>query len=322
MGFAENRPLTIAAQIEYAGSCLRRTGAARDSPAWRAGRLGLFVLLACGGCQNNGRVWVGALVDPPAAEPDVREADTAFTTARLAGSAGDTTGRQARIDTVLRILQVQLPRSARDQTQALWAQLREDAVDSDTQRRLYENGVRVGVGRTERWEDTRATLESIAGRRVRDLPPLRTLPGVPLALELDARARDQTIFYLGRDGILSGETWAASQRVLRVTYTLDTGDPGRVFLSVVPEIRRRSGSDWAYTESRWTTGPRRDGRAFAAAAFAAPLRSGEFVVVAPGEKADVFGLVGGSFLKDEADGQPYDSYVFVRVDVSHVNERR
>ena len=51
------------------------------------------------------------------------------------------------------------------------------------------------------------------------------------------------------------------------------------------------------------------------------MGTNEFLLVAPGDKADVFGLVGGAFLKQSVDGESYDSYVFVRADVKYDHER-
>ena len=228
----------------------------------------------------------------------------------------------SRLDILLRVLHVQVPQSGRAQTEDLWQQLREDALDSETLRRLNANGVRVGLGRTERWDAVRAPLDQVKGNRVCSLRPLRTPPGMPLALELDGEPDEHTIFYLNDDGIATGDTWPTSQRVLRLAYTLDTQEVGRIYLTVVPEIRRSGGPGWSRTSDGWIPGSTREGRAFAAAAFAVTLEPNEFVVIAPGQKADVFGLVGGAFLKTAIGDEPYDSYVFVRAEVSDVNQHR
>lgn len=294
--------------------CRPRRGRVR--PVW------IVVVLLSSGCRNGARPWAGLAADDAHPPTGLRDAETAFTWHRSDPEPLVERAPETRIDVLLRVLYVQVPRSQRDQTAGVWDHLREDALDSETRRRLHRNGVRVGLGRTERWDTIKDRLNEIAGYRVHEFPPLRTPPEVPLALEFDVEPVDHTIFYLDGDGILSGDTWPASQRVLRVTYTLDTRDTHRVFLSVVPEIRRQLDPEWSYTEDGWTTGPRRTGRAFAAAAFAVALEPNEFVLLAPGEKADLFGLVGGAFLADRVDNQPYDSYVFLRTDIAHVNERR
>jgi hypothetical protein len=288
----------------------------------RLAGMGILFLAVASGCQTGSSGGVNPRAQAAPAASEAREADTAFTPVRLATAATAEPAPETRIDILLRVLHVQVPRSQRARANRIWSQLREDALDSQTVQRLSGNGLRVGVGRTERWDALEAALAEIEGVRRYDLPPLRTLPGVPLALELDSTPKDHTIFCLERDGIMSGDTWPKSQRVLRVTYELNTQDGHGIWLSIVPEVRRRAGPDWVRSEGVWTPGARREGRAFPAGSFAVSLAPSEFVLLAPGPKADVFGLVGGTFLKEQVEDQPYDSYVFVRADVTHVNQRR
>lgn len=266
------------------------------------------------------------MVNDPAPAPITAsafpDADTAFTPPRAAAPTSTDPPPQTRLDVRLRVLHVQVPRAQRAKADAIWDSLREDVLDSGTRSRLERNGIRVGAGRIERWDAIQAALNAIDGNRVHELPPVRTPPDVPLFLELDSQPRDQTVFYMDGDGILSGDTWQASQRVLRVTYTLDIRDLNRVYLTIVPEIRRELGAGPAYVDGNWTLGTQRTGRAFAAAALVVPVSPNDFAVLAPGEKADVFGLVGRVFWTDKIEDQPYDSYVFLRADVAHVDQRR
>ena len=301
---------------------LLTSGSAQGYAGWEG--LAVLMLLVLAGCRNAGSDQPAPVAHDPQPTDSALSSDADSDVAPLLSAAAPRVRPTAdsRLDIFLRVLHVQVPRAGRAQTERLWQQLREDALDSATLRRLNANGVRVGVGRTERWDAVRAPLDQVKGNRVCSLRPLRTPPGMPLALELDREPDEHTIFYLNEDRIATGDTWPASQRVLRLTYTLDTQEVGRIYLTVVPEIRRSSGPGWSRTEDGWIPGSMREGRAFAAAAFAVTLRPNEFVVIAPGPKADVFGLVGGAFLKTAIDDQPYDSYVFVRAEVTDVNEHR
>lgn len=227
-----------------------------------------------------------------------------------------------RLDVVLGVLHVQIPRSERARTQPLWNHLREDILDGATALRLRQNGFRVGIGDGQWWEAVQAVLDALVGVRVISPAPVRVVPNYPLLLELDTGPREQTLFFLADDGILTGETWPASRNVLRVSYGLDLQNPRRVRVLVVPEVRRR------VARGRWLPGqaglrqlPDCAGRAFAAAAFRADLEPGEFLLIAPSEQAELFGIIGGAFLASEEDGRRYDSYVFLRLDVSHVAQR-
>jgi hypothetical protein len=284
--------------------------------------VGILLLLPLG-CADGARQVI-AVAAPPPGESATKPADIAAVpappTEEVLRAVAPPLFQQ--LDVRLRVLNVRVPQDGRAQAAALWDHLDENALDSATLWRLHCNGLRTGVGRTERWAAVQSVLNDIPGTIVYELQPLRVLPGMPVGLELDTQQRDQTVFYVERDGVVSGDIWPASRRVLRVAYTLDTQQVDRVFLTLVPEIRQTDGTALSYTEeSGWVRGPRLHGRAFAPAGFALLLRSDEFVVIAPGPKADLFGLVGGAFLTDRVDEKPYDSYVFVRAEVQHVRQR-
>jgi hypothetical protein len=85
--------------------------------------------------------------------------------------------------------------------------------------------------------------------------------------------------------------------------------------------QRLEGWRWIRGESGLLQLPKYDGRAFTAAAFDIDLEPGEFLLVAPGRQAGLYGIVGGEFLTTDQDGRVYDSYVFLRADVNHVAHR-
>ncbi len=269
---------------------------------------GLALALLAGGCNlfsPTGRVRdeAGGTGDPP---------DTAFT--RPPGESDSPAGaRPGRIDYQLAILQVLIPHDAGQAGKKVWSLLREDALDADTQWRLRENGIRVGVGHQQWWDAVKDALEAVDGYKVTSPPPLRAPPGFSISIELDERPREQTLFYLARDGNLSGATWPASRNVLRVAYVPDTRDVRNVRLFVVPEVQR-SEQDWQWvrSEAGLTRRPHQPRRAFESVAFAVTLKPGEFVLVAPSEHARVYGLLGGAFLTRMSDGRLYDAYLFLR----------
>jgi hypothetical protein len=232
------------------------------------------------------------------------------------------TARPARLDVAVTVLRVQIPRAARTQVASLWNHVREDVLDGDSVLRLARNGLRIGVGRTEWWDSVKAPLDVVEGVRAQAHDPVGVPANYPLALELDDGPRSQTLFHVGADGILSGETWPYSRNVLRVSYMFNLERPECLRLSVVPEVRQRlPGWHWVREESGLIQAANYNGRAFAAAGFTVDLAPGDFLLIAPGENADLFGILGGAFLSSERDGRRYDSYVFLRADVNHVAYR-
>lgn len=263
---------------------------------------------------------------PPAAAPSTPEQPPAseMQAPLLVRTANSERGtpRRARLDVVLTVLHVQIPRGGREQVQPLWNHLREDFLDGSTVLRLGNNGLRVGIGLAEWWDAVKATIDTTEGVRSVALDPVRVPPNYPLALELDERPREQTLFYMADDGILTGETWPQSRNVLRVSYDVDLANPQRVRLAIVPEVRQRlDGWRWVRSDAGLSQIPNYNGRAFPTAAFVTELEPGQFLLVAPGRQADLFGIVGGAFLSSEEDGRRYDSYVFLRADVNYVAYR-
>jgi hypothetical protein len=227
-----------------------------------------------------------------------------------------------RLDVVLEVLHVLVPQAADQQAELLWSHLREDVLDARTTLRLRQNGLRVGVGHAQWWEAVHATLAAIDGVRSLAVNPVRVPPNYPLALELDTGPREQTLFCIGDDGILTGETWPHSRNVLRLSYTINLESPDAVRLTMIPEVRQwLEGWEWVRNEAGLTKRPNYTGRAYPAAGFILDLQPGEFLLVAPGVKADVYGLIGSAFLSRDDDGERFDSYVFLRADVNHVAQR-
>ncbi|MGE0479924.1 MAG: hypothetical protein AB7Q17_05565 [Phycisphaerae bacterium] len=260
--------------------------------------------------------------DPVAPQgPAIPEADTAFTGPTRPASPGDPTTPAVspaalQRDVRLSVLHVQTPRDHRTRSAKIWAHLQETALDHDTTLRLRRNGLRVGIGRAAWWTAVCAELDAIDGRRVHELPTVKLVPGIPLGFELDESPREQTIFVVEPDGVLSGQTWPDSRNSLSATFRIDAKLADRVHVTIVPEVRQRlSGWRWVRTEAGMMQVPEEGGQQFTAAAFTLPLDPGQFGVIAPTENADLFGLIGSVFLTTEIEGRRYDSYVFVSVDV-------
>lgn len=262
---------------------------------------------------------------PPAApatgtRPTIPEADTAFTLVET-DNAAQTPAQPPRLTYELAALHILIPQGQEAAMEKVWNFLREDVLDAETRMRLRQNGLRVGVGHAQWWEPIKAAMDAIDGHRVMFAAPVRVPIGFPLSLELDFEPREQTLFYVGSDGILSGSTWPDSRNVLRVTYAPDLQDAERVLLLAVPEVhQRRHGWEWVRTEAGLWQVPRQAMQSFSASGFAVTLSPGEFVLVAPSENSRVYGLLGRAFLTRECEGRQYSSYVFLRPQARHVGQ--
>lgn len=289
-------------------------------PISRAGWLTIGLVLAGGGCQ------LPAPTSAPAeavaeTRPGIQDADTGFTLVKSA-DAEQVTLQPPRLVYELAVLHVLVPQAREAEVEKIWNFLREDALDADTQLRLRQNGVRVGVGHAQWWEPIKVAMDAIEDHKVTLATPLRVPVGFPLSLELDSEPREQTLFCVGPDGILSGSTWPDSRNVLRVSYAPDPHDAEKVVLFAVPEVhQRRDGWEWVRTESGLWQVPRQSMQTFDAAGFVVTLGPGEFALVAPSANSRIYGLLGRAFLTRECEGQRYGSYVFLRPEARHVGQQ-
>jgi hypothetical protein len=280
----------------------------------------VVLALTCAGCNRTslGR----SQPDPPEIEPEpqVEDADTGFTLVR-ADHAQQQLAAPPRRAYELAVLHILVPQDQKAAMEKVWNFLREDTLEAETELRLRRNGLRVGVGHAQWWEPIKAAMEAIEGHRVAPATSLRVPVGFPLSLELDAEPREQTLFYVGHDGFLSGSTWPDSRNVLRVTYGPDVQDADRIILLVVPEVHQeQDGWQWVRTEAGLWQVPRQSTQAFDAAGVALTLSPGEFALLAPSENARIHGLLGDAFLTRESQGRHYHSYVFLRPEARHVGE--
>ncbi len=283
----------------------------------------LALLLSCGllltACRRPHSA-IRAEPDPPAATPPLppEQVDPTLTREHIRRQAARRRPLTARPQSCqIAVLHVQIPVGHSPDAEALWNHLREDALDADTRYRLRLNGLRVGVGSVRWWEPIRLVLDAIEGRRVVQSQPIRVPPGFPVRLELSDPVDQETVFLVAADGILSGQTFTDARNVLRVEYHSDPADPRRLIVRVIPEIHRdHQGWRWVRTESGLWQVPDREQTALFGAAFELRLREDEFIVLAPTRVEPTEGLVGSTFLQTRGPEGAYNSYVFIRPNVT------
>ncbi|MBW7905745.1 MAG: hypothetical protein LC135_00435 [Phycisphaerae bacterium] len=271
------------------------------------------------GCSGPAPAWSAA--QNGAAGP-LTPADTGFTSTQPPATLSET--RRPPIPTAtLSVLNVRVPRHESAKAEALWTYVREQVLDLETRSRLAQNGVRVGIGHVEWWNAVRSLIDTVEGVDVVQADPVLLRPRFPLVLQMDRTAREQTLFYVGREGGLSGGTWPASRNLIRIDVVADAQEDGAAHLRITPTIWQRfEGVRYTRAPDGWQLAPDERQSPLGDVSFVVTLRSGEFLLLAPGEHARVFGLVGHAFLTGNDDGREYHSYVFIRPEVERVNERR
>lgn len=245
----------------------------------------------------------------PAALPD---ADTAFTSPENTRRSDPRAGPR-RGNLQVSVLSIQVPTRALASVASVWDHLREDVIPGDTALRLRDNGLRVGISALRWWDTVKGIFEAVDGHRVLNTGPVLMQRGVPLQLDLDAAARDQTVFYLANDGILSGHTLRASRNTLRLNWLPDPAGAERVRVAFTPLVRQEGvGWRWVKTDTGVAQAPGDQERVYDAAAFAVSASPEEFILLAPGENARLFGMLGGVLLSGDVDGIPHSTFIFLR----------
>jgi hypothetical protein len=212
----------------------------------------------------------------------------------------------------LRVIHLHYPHTQRERAERIWEPIREDVVDTETALRLRKNGFRVGIGHERDWDAIRSTLDLIPDCTSNVAQPVKLVSGLPLDLQLDNEPREQTIFYVGRDGMLAGDTWPDSRNVLRLVHQLDPRVATQVHLSIVPVVNQEiKGWRWVRTEAGVAQVPKRAGQTYPDVAFSTPLDEGEFLVIAAGERSDVKGIIGRAFLTVQSTNNWQDSILFI-----------
>jgi hypothetical protein len=304
-------------------SC-RRTG-----PGTAFARVGLVLIWLCGtlGCDVFRRSQPPVAGSQPASQPaagapaDSPFDDSSFTLTRV-GEKDDTELRPARAMMVLGVLSVQIPEKEAAAAMRIWEHVREEMLDAETRLRLSDNGFRAGIGHVKHWEPIRAVLDGIAGHKVVQTVPLRVPAGFPLALELDTEPREQTLFHVGKDGVLRGGTFPASRNALRVAYGPDVRRAERIRMAICPEVQQKQeGWRWVRTEEGLWQVPRQETNPFDDVTFDVSLARDEFLLVAPSESARLRGLIGRAMFTTEFEGTSYFTYVFLRPEVPDVGQR-
>lgn len=219
------------------------------------------------------------------------------------------------------VLHVEVPVESVRSMDKIWSHLRETALDDDTLLRLRRNGFRVGIGNTEWWEPLQEAVNAVQGVIVHAPEPVRSQVGVPTALEMDNGPRDQTLFCVGADGVLNGNTWPASRNVLKLAAMPDAREPDVIRVTLLPEVRQQfAGLRYVQTDSGLAALPREYSHPFDAAGAAIPIRPGEFVVLAPSETARVRGLIGTAILAHRNQDAEFVSYLLIRPEAIYARQ--
>jgi len=214
------------------------------------------------------------------------------------------------------VLRVRVPAPLFSGSGKLWNHLETDFFPAETSKLLHRNGVRIARGRTDAWPPIKAILETES--RVQTSQSRVTLSnGLPLLLELNAQPKDQILFVYRRDGTLAGAPWRSSTNLLRIDYGMTPAATDAILLEVAPELRLDSSASQALRAPWDTSRPAGRSLVLRELAVRVQLEPGQFLVIGPSSAtAELPYIVGSLLLREEIDGEVYESVYFVTPTVS------
>jgi hypothetical protein len=209
------------------------------------------------------------------------------------------------------VLRIEAPEGELEQATDLWQHVGATGLSPVEAEALRENGFRVGVGLDEAREPLRRRLASLEGVRSK---LEQVLPNMERSVEMFIMEaeRDWTVFVMGADGKMSGQTFDDARAVIRFTWSVDPGGTDRVALRVVPEIRQAPGQVRIQRiDERWQYRPEYRGRVFEELAFEVAIPKAGFLMLGPTMEATQRPLLARPFFVEPASGRQRESLYII-----------
>lgn len=220
----------------------------------------------------------------------------------------------------LTVVHVKVPRESAAAMARTWSLLDEGVVAVDVRSRLSRNGLRIGAGKIDAWPTVKTFIERVPGYRIVLARPMQVPLGFSVALELDQEPRDQTLFVVGFDGVLSGRSFPATRNVLRVEARRLPQYPDELDVVLAPEVRQPSDNwRWVHTGVGVEQVPDQKRWSFAPVSARVRLARDEFLLLSAAEPQSApASLLGPTMLSSTADGIEYASFLFIRPEAQDV----
>lgn len=207
----------------------------------------------------------------------------------------------------MRMVTVELPLGTVSGSEDIWSYLDEEAVRAVRSATMARNGMRVGLGRADAWEDVAKILKKLTGREITHTS-VQSWANRPMPIVLKTNMPVQTIFVSHEDLTLSGADYPPGENLLTLTFGVDDDDPSTVLLAGVPQVRtlRRT--------TRFVQGPggfrmveKPTFFSFDEMAFRVTVPKGRFLVVGPNAASRRSSSVGYHFLIRRKEGIEFET---------------
>ncbi len=233
----------------------------------------------------------------------------------LAGGAKLERDREYTILVRLQLITMELPEGATSHSEELWSYLNEEPVGGRVSSTLWQNGIRVGLGREADWPEIRQILSRLMAKSLYRWN-MNHPPGDPVSVPLKKPRGVQTIFLLRADRTLIGYDYPAGDNVLTLVPTVDYDNPAAVHVAGAVTIRSaRQHPQYVQTPAGYVLTHRPVHYRLPAMDFGLLVPAGGFVLVGPSSAAERESSPGAAFLIHEKDGVKFEKVLVILPEV-------
>jgi len=231
-------------------------------------------------------------------------------------AAGPAVGGKERTVIVvqLRMATIELPLGSVASSREVWSELDEKPVRQREPGILAHNGMRMAVGRAEKWPQLADVLTKLSGRP-RPHQIMYAAPGRPFHIPLGRRPDGQTIFIRYPDGTLSGDDYPPSYNAMAVLCTLDARTSG-ARITLLPQVHS------LHRKVNFRKGPEGVGVSNEPAIYGFPVLQCDtlvpakgFLVIGPSAEATQPTSVGHRFLCHQTDEMKFETVLVLMPEV-------
>lgn len=280
---------------------------------WMAGACGLVLPGCTGGTDPVSSTTRPAL---PAATPLAAAAKPATSRPPLAVPAAQIKpGEEYVLLVKLGVTAIEAPVGTISSSEQVWAYLNEEPVAVGRSAGLARNGLRIGTGKKENWQDLARVLKRLTGRSL-DQTITMAYPGAPIRVELKRAQPVQTVFIHFEDRSMGGHDYPPGDNLLALSCTFDLDDPSTILVTGLPQIRSTHRSPKIINEmSRMLVVEKPTFFSFSDLTFQLRLPNSDFIVVGPGTQSRRPSSVGHHFLVKDKDGIEFETILILTPEI-------
>jgi len=215
----------------------------------------------------------------------------------------------------LRLMTIRVPIGSVSESEQLWSYLDEEPANARVGPSLSCNGIRIGVGRKEAWDNIIGILQRQTGQR-RTRSVAQAPPGTPMPVIFKAARGTQTIFTYRRDNTLVGNDYPPGENVMMMAATVDYDDLDAVQLSgsLVVRSKRRSGN-YIKKPGGYAFVSKNIHHRLVDMGFRFRIPRGDFLLIGPGQEVQRKSSPGRHFLVHEDRAVEFETVVIIAPEV-------